>query len=320
MTARDQVSHWVKTHRIPSFYVLALGLSWVGWIPYAAAQAGYLRITIPFEVPILTQFGPSIAAFALTFFELRGRGVKDLFRQLLRWRIGFRWYAIALLLTPAIAVAILLLHNAFGGRVPGLTEFGNWYVLYAERFGSGGGPYSLEKSALPSMGVHDFFGEAAARGPWHSLVVFLFFAITTGPLSEEFGWRGFVLPRLQMRYTPLAASLLVGLMWGFWHTGPDFWRLLLSGNLGAFLYPLAITGGTLPLSILFAWIYNKTGSSLIGPMLCHGSFNSTLYLLTLVWAGRSAFWIGVELVVGLWLVAVAVVILGKLGRSSPAFA
>ena len=151
-------------------------------------------------------------------------------------------------------------------------------------------------------------------------MVFLFFAIPTGPISEEFGWRGLALPRLQSLHSPLGASMLVGLLWGLWHTGPDFWRLLLGGNPAAFLYPLAITGGTLPLSILFTWMYNNTGGSLICPMLCHASFNSTLLLLSLVWEGRWSFLIGAELVMGLWLVAMSVVLLGTFRRTAPVFA
>jgi membrane protease YdiL (CAAX protease family) len=41
--------------------------------------------------------------------------------------------------------------------------------------------------------------------------------LDVGGVTEETGWRGFALPTLQNRMTPLAATLIVGLMWGVWH-------------------------------------------------------------------------------------------------------
>jgi uncharacterized protein len=146
-----------------------------------------------------------------------------------------------------------------------------------------------------------------ATSPLWAILSFVFFMIVTGPVSEEFGWRGYVLPRLQTRHTALRAAIVVGLLWGAWHTGPDFWRLLFSGNVAAFLIPLTITLGTVPLSILFAWTFNQTGGSLVPAMLFHASFNATVYVLTLLWVGRPPLFIVAELVVGLWLAVWVVV-------------
>ena len=38
-----------------------------------------------------------------------------------------------------------------------------------------------------------------------------------GPLSEEIGWRGYALERLQTRWNALTSSLIVGLVWALWH-------------------------------------------------------------------------------------------------------
>lgn len=43
------------------------------------------------------------------------------------------------------------------------------------------------------------------------------FALFTGPLSEEFGWRGYAQPRLRRTLSPYATSLVLGLAWGLWH-------------------------------------------------------------------------------------------------------
>jgi hypothetical protein len=64
-----------------------------------------------------------------------------------------------------------------------------------------------------------------------------------------------------------------------------------SGRSSAFsgvrVYPVAMTVGTGPLSIIFCWLYKSTGSSLPPPMPFHASFNATLSVL-----GRLDFTIG----------------------------
>lgn len=292
---------------VTTFYVLALGLSWAGWIPFAAARAGILPISVPIDVPILTQFGPTVAAFLLVARASGLAGLRRFLARSCRWNVGFGWYLIALLLTPAIAVVYQVVHRALGSDVPGWSDLAGIYPGYVETFG-GGGPYALDKTMLPSAGPVGFLQGLIARSPIWALANFLLFAIATGPISEEFGWRGYALPRLQVHRTALKSAVSVGLLWGFWHTGPDFWRMLFEGDLQAFLYPLAITLGTVPLSVLSAWMFNQTGGSLLPSMLLHASFNSTLYVLTLIWRDHPSLLTGGELVVGLWVAAAVVVV------------
>ena len=289
------------------FYLLALGISWAGWVPFAAGQVGLLPFSIPWEIPLLAQFGPSVAAFTLAGFSEGRSGVRALLCQALRWRLAARWYALAVLTTPAIAAAWLLIHVLLGDPVPGWEAVSQWPALYAERFGSGG-VYALDSTPHLSLGPIALLRELLQLSPWLAVANFAAFSLLTGPVSEEFGWRGWVLPRLQERRSALRASICVGLLWGLWHTGPDFWRLLFEGDERALLYPVAMTTGTVPLSIIFCWLYNSTGSSLLPPMLFHASFNATLSILALTWASRSSLWIGAELVIGLWAAAVFVIV------------
>jgi hypothetical protein len=140
-----------------------------------------------------------------------------------------------------------------------------------------------------------------------ALLNFIVFAFLTGPVSEEFGWRGFLLPRLQVSHTALRSAITVGVLWGLWHTGPDFWLMLFQGKVLAFLAPLAITVGTIPLSVLFAWMFNKTAGSLLPPMLFHASFNSTVFVLTLTWVKHPPMFTMAEIVVVLWVICAFVI-------------
>jgi membrane protease YdiL (CAAX protease family) len=100
--------------------------------------------------------------------------------------------------------------------------------------------------------------------------------ITAGPLGEELGWRGYALGVLQKRHSPLAASVILGMLWGFWHL--PLW--LLSGFSGTDLlvYSVAFMASIVSTSILITHFYNTSRNVLVA-MWIHFLFN---FLLTLV--------------------------------------
>lgn len=90
------------------------------------------------------------------------------------------------------------------------------------------------------------------------------------PLLEELGWRGYVLDRLQENYGALSSSMILGVIWGFWHL-PAFF--LMGGGLS--VIPFAsltfweYMGGLTALSICMTWIYNNTNRSTLSAILFH---------------------------------------------------
>ncbi|MGB5048999.1 MAG: type II CAAX endopeptidase family protein, partial [Caldilineaceae bacterium] len=135
----------------------------------------------------LAGFAPTLSALALTAFQSGRAGLRGLLR--LRWRVKAIWYFISLLGTPLVMLAALVLQVALGGDRP----------RYAD-------PNHLVTSL--------------AQWPL-VIVVFLYVFVFTS-LGEEIGWRGYALPRLQAHFSPFAASLILGLIWAFWHL-PLFW-------------------------------------------------------------------------------------------------
>ena len=89
--------------------------------------------------------------------------------------------------------------------------------------------------------------------------------------GEEIGWRGFALPRLAMRIGLAWASLVVGVMWALWHL-PLFF-LPGSGSTGQSfpLYLLHVTA----LSVAMAWLYWRSGGSLLLVGVMHAAVNNT---------------------------------------------
>ena len=96
-----------------------------------------------------------------------------------------------------------------------------------------------------------------------SFLPFVLFILIIGPLPEEIGWRGYLLDRLQLRWNALAASLILGLIWWSWHL-PLFG---LPGYYAAFgrstPTPWDILWGILPAAVVYTWVYNNTGRSVV---------------------------------------------------------
>jgi uncharacterized protein len=127
-------------------------------------------------------------------------------------------------------------------------------------------------------------------------------------LGEELGWRGFALPRLQARYSPLVSGLLVGVLWGFWHLPADYlgfgdqgWLFSLNFLL---LGPCLLTG----FSILMTWVYNRTGGSLLAMVLFHYSITfSGIVLAAQGLSARQSLAVNAASVAAIW-VAVGLVL------------
>jgi membrane protease YdiL (CAAX protease family) len=195
------------------------------------------------------------AASALIITRAIGAPIRPWAKQIVKWRVPARYYLYALGL-PAALFTLVNLELALLGQDIDL---------------------SLLDQRLPAY-----------------LGTFLL-VVTIGGGFEEPGWRGFALPRLEARHTPVKATLILGLVWGIWHLP---------------LYGLAFVG---PIVFVFfyTWLYNRTGSVLLC-ILLHASFTPALDHLVL----REDS-LGVDLAILATLVAAAAAIValtkGRLG-------
>ncbi|MFA5527757.1 MAG: type II CAAX endopeptidase family protein [Peptostreptococcales bacterium] len=107
--------------------------------------------------------------------------------------------------------------------------------------------------------------------PWKgdmSFYILSFVAMLIGSAAEEIGWRGFLLPNLQKKYTPFMSSVIVGILWGVWHLN------FTGGILGFILYTVTI----IEMSILMSWLYNKSNGSMLLMTVWHLIFNLTSHI------------------------------------------
>ena len=93
-------------------------------------------------------------------------------------------------------------------------------------------------------------------------------AWTTGPLGEEFGWRGYFLPRLLTSYRPIVATLILGLLWSIWHY-PLYARGIFSSLPKASFFTINV----LCFSILMTIFWFRTRGNILIAILFHWSVN-----------------------------------------------
>ncbi len=114
---------------------------------------------------------------------------------------------------------------------------------------------------------------------------FLFFG---GGFGEEFGWRGYLLPVLNERYTPLFTSLLIGIVWTAWHLPAFFF-----GNKTEESPPDVFVVFVVSASIFLTWLYYKTNQSVLFVALFHASYNASGEWVSILF-GKEASQFGVS--------------------------
>ena len=97
---------------------------------------------------------------------------------------------------------------------------------------------------------------------------------------EEIGWRGFALPRLQMKFTPLKSSIILGVMWSLWHI-PVKIDLLFSGPSYFLCFYFFFTLNCIMYCIVITYFYNRLGGSILIGVAFHGLMNDSTGLKTI---------------------------------------
>jgi membrane protease YdiL (CAAX protease family) len=164
----SRLSSVVKRHPLIAFFLLAFALTWWATIVY---------VVYPNPFPVFP-YGPFLAAIIVLGLTTGKSGIKQLLGRIVLWRVGLRWYAIALFLPVVLAAVAVYLNVLLGAPAPTWGELGGWPGL---------------------------------------LIMFPLILLIGGPLGEEPGWRGYALPRLQTGRSALTASLILGALIALWH-------------------------------------------------------------------------------------------------------
>ena len=279
------IKAFAKNHPVLSFFALAFTLSW-GAVLMVVGPSGFLgtkeisEVLNPF-LYVAMVVGPSVAGILFTGLLYGRAGLREFGSRLLRWRVGARWYAVALLTAPLLMMAALFALS--------LTS-----PVY-----------------LPGIIIADDKATVVLSGIMGGL---------TAGIFEELGWTGFAIPRMRLRYGVLGTGLFVGVLWGAWHFPLFSGSGNSSGTVPPGLYLLVLLFSVLPaFRVLMVWVYDRTGSLLVA-ILMHVSLTaSTLILMPLATSGVTAVTYDLVLAAALWVVvgAVALANHGHLTRQPP---
>jgi membrane protease YdiL (CAAX protease family) len=310
---KKKLTDIVKRHPLPAFFALTFAISWGLWFVFQPVYLSGKVSAAPFIM--LGIFGPALAAITLS--ALDGPGPRQGSRKASCIAFILLWPAGTLLFTMDQVYSEGRSLSPFLVAVSAVAALLPAFVLAKSLYSSPGvqrclatitRPRGLFYSRSPEpgrRGVHRWYFLALAVFPvlW-GLGLFLtralgmpmprigtpsagavlqafFYTLVFTGFAEEPGWRGFALPRLQARFSPLAASLVLGVFWAVWHAPARFGGIEdkpLADTLIEFVLIILLT-------VLFTWLYNRTGSSILATMLLHTSMNTATKFLPLTIIG-----------------------------------
>jgi len=240
MRIPGRVTQAIRAHPVMAYFVLAYALTWMVLVPalVAAKQPGLKPyFWLIVAAALPGVFGPSIAALIVTGVSGGGTAVRALLRKYLVWRVGLPWWLFA-----------LGLPFAYGAVAVGLSH-----------------------------ALHPWITGVAPSRLFPAFPVAILAAIPFGPLPEELGWRGFALPRLLERFSPLRASLVLGTAWTFWHA-PQM--LLLPGASFPSVFSLSLPVVALYLTytvaetVIMTFLWQRTRGSVLLAIAYHAAANA----------------------------------------------
>lgn len=218
-------------------------------------------------------YGPLLGALIATGYERGSQGVRDLLAWTFNPRVAPRWYLVALIMAVALSYVPTLLAWITGNLGTPLLDAGTRLALF---------------------------------------VPLLLLQLLTSGLGEEPGWRGYLLPRLQDRLSPVRTVWLLGLAWAVWHYPLTAIYALSAvpadapapaGVITIIVALLSQTIGSIGLTYLYVWLFNRTRSLFL--MIVFHALTNVLPFLVSPALGPWALVVGVFpwiLVLVLWLV------------------
>ena len=264
------VQAFVTRHPVLAYFALAFAVSWAGGLfvlgPGGIPTTIEHLMTLGPAMYVAMLAGPSVAGLLMTSLVSGRAGLREVLARLLTWRVGGRWYAVALLSTPFLVTAVSLALSFLS------PEFLPTIFM------------TNDKPPLLS-------GVAAG------LIV---------GILEELGWTGFAIPRVRRRYGVLGTGLLVGLLWGAWHFPMFWEPDSFSGVLPFAVLLVRLFSWLPAYRVLMVWVYDRTGSLLVAmlmhgsltatQLILMPSQASGMTLLTSILAWAAALWIVVALI------------------------
>ena len=229
---------FLQKYPLISFITLSYALAWAIWLPWIYFNQSDLSIVSARWYIYAGTFAPSVSAIIIWLVEGKkyeaARTLKSIFKIPKQTLLASIYFLFPL----AVFIGLNLANLVFTGAIlDEVTILGNLVSIL--------------------------------KLPLTLLIVVLLFA---GPLGEELGWRSFMLPRLLSKYSITKSSIIIGIVWSFWHLPLFFfesWRI----GVNPVIYLPLYTTGLIFISTFLTKIWVESKQSLFAVILFHAAFN-----------------------------------------------
>jgi len=257
---------FVKRNPLISMYTIMFAIAWAVMVPQSLYSQGIISAPLPVWLEILTGWAPGIAAVIVASIISGRAGVRELLGRFRVWRVGVRWYLVAFFLLAGLILGGIGLHVLFGGTLP----------------------------VIPAAG-------ASAVNIALSFVILIVAGVLIN--TEEIAWRGFALPRLQVKYGVLVGCVLLAIPEMALHLPLFFVKE------NPFYQTVGIvwfSAFSVAMVSIYTFIFNKSKGSLLIVTFLHASQNAWANLLSDNTARPFQFTVALA-----WMIAIALIFLTK---------
>jgi membrane protease YdiL (CAAX protease family) len=302
-----KLTNWIKQHQVVAFFIITFGITWGLGFTFDAVMNQGKAILSPLASVALC--GPALAGIIIARIsntELRSGSSKAAWIAFLVALIlsTFVFLANNIIInhaSPSLGMVIFVLIMAMPvayiisqafSQVPSIRRHlasivnarrGWVWLLLAVLVITGLNGFSIVLSnLLGRQSIHlstlPFRGLTLLKMATITFFYQIFFFNLTG---EEVGWRGFALPRIQARVSPLTASLILTFFWATWHA--FYWRALGEPIL-TWQYWQDTFVRLFPATVLLNWFYNRSNGSILVAGVAHAAANTVFeYMPRIDW-------------------------------------
>lgn len=192
------------------------------------------KLTVYHPLYFAAVYTPSITASFLIYRSFGWTKLKSFLKRILKWDIGYKPYLFSLL----------------------FVLVGHFFVRFIE---------TLLNLPSPEFGY-----------AWYMFIplAFMFLIIDAGPIGEELGWRGILLPLLQRKYSSITASIILGIIWATWHLPAFFISTTNQSGHSTLIFFLVL----ISFNMLITQIFNLAKGSVLITVILHWFLNLSLYM------------------------------------------
>lgn len=256
----------IRKYSLKTYFILSILISWGSLLLILGPQRflGLEKIPdtlLPFTYLAMIS-GTTISGLLLIGLVKGRSGFKDFFSRLKKWKMPFKFYAIAIFTAPIIFLITSLVLSIFSKEfIPSIIISNQKLVLIM--------------SSIAGGLMAGFF--------------------------EEIGWTGFAIPKLRETYSLIKTGLIVGIVWGIWHMPLFLSPITGSVSLFVLLLLIKLITHLPAYRVIMTLMYDKTNSLLLTIIMHISLTTGMLVFQPTILEGVNIIWYNLFVTAMIWI-------------------